>query len=458
MRARMAALAMLVLAAACAVDEPRDGRRAQVLGPGPSSPSATGPVGTGSQPGLTAPGASGVDPAGVAPGSSTGAGGTYGPGSSSTGTGGTTGSGGRSSTTTGGGGSTVGVTSKQVTFSVSGNFSGAAGQVASQAYESGIGTWVHDVNSRGGVLGRQVRVLKLNDEDNSTGGREVCKQVQSNGSLFVLVMQSNTAAVDCVSRAGIPAYASAVPKDVRRPHVFSSFLDPDRGRLVAKFAKESLGGGTKKVGIIHLNNPQYKSVSDAFVTHARSLGMSVAPPEAVAPNQASFTSELLRLQRAGAQIVAIAAIVESIGIIRDANAINYRPAWTGVVYCVDEFSAAAVDVFRGVKCLRQYQGAEKPSYQQFRQKARAAGHAAYATTSAMAIYGMATILERAMTLAGPELTRERMEAAFRRMRYDNGIQPQVDWRTGRVYGAQALYAVECCSDDRTWRTLGLIRL
>ena len=60
-------------------------------------------------------------------------------------------------------------------------------------------------------------------------------------------------------------------------------------------------------------------MADSFVPEAQRLGLDVAGVEAVEPNQASFTAQLLRLQQAGVEILVVSATAEAIGIIRDAK-------------------------------------------------------------------------------------------------------------------------------------------
>lgn len=355
------------------------------------------------------------------------------------------------------GGSSVGVNGQSVTISVTGPWSGPSGDISRQVSESGFSTWADDVNARGGVQGRRVVIKYINNEGTPEGGVAACKQIRGNGSFLAWVIMENLTLTDCLDQAHIPNVSMAVPTVKSWRWTKAQFLDTDRGKLVASFVAGPLGGAHKKIGVIYLKDAIQSDIATSFIKSARERGMDVVDAEPVAPGQSSFTAELQRLRAKGAQVVGMFVLIESLGILRDAKAIQYAPTFTGSIWCVDEFSLGAVELFRGIKCLRQYTGTESPAYQQFRAKARATGHQPD-TTAAWAVYGNGLLLERLLHAAGKQPTRESFMAAFETVGpIDNGVQPVMRWGSGRVVGSKAQFPVLCCHDDRTWQGIGPAR-
>src|SRR5437763_1647428 len=98
--------------------------------------------------------------------------------------------------------------------------------------------------------------------------------------------------------------------------------------------------------------------------------MRVVDVEKVQANQASFVPELSRLRSAGAETVVLLVLTEAIGILRDAKAINYQPLFTGSLWCIDEFSTATPELFRGTKCLKPQAPIDSPVYPEYKAKAQ----------------------------------------------------------------------------------------
>jgi ABC-type branched-subunit amino acid transport system substrate-binding protein len=353
----------------------------------------------------------------------------------------------------------VGVTDSTITISVIGSFSGAVGAIVTAVYEAGFGTWLDDVNANGGIHGRRVVVKTIDDKSTPEGGVAACKEAQANGTLMTFVFRStDDSAADCLNAARVPVFATVVTELKPWSHVRSLFLQSHRGVLVARYVKGGLGDGNKKLGVIYVNTAATEVAKNGYVAEAKRLGMTVVQVEAVQTNQASFTSELLRLKNAGAENVAMFVNTESIGVLRDAKLLGYEPRFTGVSWCVDEFSTAGGGLYEGIKCLRSFATTETPAYQAYREKATKYGRGGTATSTAMWAYGMGLVTGRVLEAAGKTPTRESLKAGYNSIKgYDTHIVPAASWAPDRIIGSYAELPVVCCNPDNTWKTAGIAR-
>src|SRR5437588_801787 len=100
-----------------------------------------------------------------------------------------------------------GVTKDTITISALAGFSGNYGAILTKIYDNGFGTWIDDVNAKGGINGRKVISKKVDNKDTVEGGVAACKEVQNNGSYLAVSIVgfggADTAAVDCLDHAGI---------------------------------------------------------------------------------------------------------------------------------------------------------------------------------------------------------------------------------------------------------------
>ena len=466
----VSAMAALMLATACATTTPRDGT--DVLGAGQLSEQAgeqlagqEGATDPGSVPGDPAsPGAPGEVAAGPGSTASTGTSGGTSPGAAT---------GGGSNTAPGapsqGQGATApratarGVTAKTIRVSVIAGFSGAYGTVINGVYEEGFGTWLADINARGGIHGRKVELVKLDHAETTAGGVNACKQAQSNNTFLAFVAEGqgdgNFAASDCLDKAGVInlAFQGAPSTSWRNTYGWIS-SGQAQGKALASYVKQGLGDGGKKLGVIYLSPPSYAATQQAYVAEAKKLGMNVVASEQVQPNQSSFVSELSRLRNAGAENVAIIATTEAIGILRDARSLGFSPRWVGAVWCFDFITQAARDLAKDAHCLRYSAAVNSPKFAEFRAKANKYGKGSATNGEALIYYGAAQLLEKTLDAAGKQPTAATLRTGLESINnYDNGILPPITYTATNRNGPTASFPAVCCDGNYAWRGTGPAR-
>jgi branched-chain amino acid transport system substrate-binding protein len=453
-----------LLVSACSVSTPRNESAAVRTGATGGPGDTTAPDGTVLADGSVAPDGTVLEGGSTDPDAGT----TLSDGSSE---GGASGGGGDSSEGAGAAGATAsaggpvpGVTKDTITLSVVAGFSGVLAPLVNKAYEAML-TWQEDVNAAGGIHGRRIVLKPVDHKETAAGGVAACKEVQSNGSFVAAVpegVEANVTAVDCLDASGIPTIYYAAVADPSWKRAFADVITSAQGgTIMASYVRSVLGGAGKKIGVMYVNQAAYKEVSDTFVPEAKKLGLTVASVQSVEPNQASFTSQLLKMQQAGVQILVVSATAEAIGIIRDARSMGYQVQITGWGYMFDFVTQAGRSMFDGVTGLRPYATVDSPAYATYAARMKARGRARDDRTTDLegfVTYGRALLYGEMLRRAGTDPTRESFVAGAETITgFETGIVPPISYSASDHIGASSAFPVVCCNSDYTWKSQGAAR-
>jgi ABC-type branched-subunit amino acid transport system substrate-binding protein len=470
----IAAQLLLVLTAACSVSTPRDavsmsqtqqqneavtGNEAAQLGAPAAGLAPTDPdQAAADAPGLLAPDGTSVapGPGGTVTSDANGSGGGGG-GNQPTSPTGAAGSGEAGSAPQTASGPTVGVTAKEIRFSVLYGKSGMYGQILDGVVESGFGTWVADVNSRGGINGRQVRMIKVDNKDTVEGGISGCKEIQNNKSYFAFSLVglggADVSATDCLDRAGVPTISYLVSAyNERWKNVYTISEPGVTTRPLASHIKNFLKRGDTKIGLFIERDPLFMAGKQPFLDGMKEQGLKVIHTETVAPGQSSYVSEISRMKNAGAEtVVMIVPGPSGIGIPRDARAVNYSPTFTGAIWAHDEFSRGAASIWSGMQALRYYASINSPAYPKFVATAKKHGRDGNTSGLVFSVYGLGLVLQEVLQNAGAAPTRPGFGPAVEKVvNYENGIVG-VSFGPGQRRADGLQYPVRCCNPDNTWK-------
>lgn len=353
----------------------------------------------------------------------------------------------------------VGVTEDSITISWSTPRSGYLAPIIAAAEKSGLDVWVREVNENGGIHGRQVNIAKVDNQFTADGGIAACKEIQSNKSLMAVLYAGYTNESTCLEKAGVPEViylADQVDPAWKFQHYAQSV--EIWGRNASSLVETVLKKGDTKIGVIYLQDLAYGfKAKDAFVERAKELGQDIVGVEGINQNQASFVPQLQRLQAAGAETVAVFAIFEIIGILRDARSLGFSPTWTGAGYAgVDAISSAARGVMDGVTGVSLFATSESPAYAEYARKVDEYGDAdATPNTVAMQNYAIAVLLGEVLRAAGPNPTRASLIAGYDTIQnYDNQMMAPISWSPGQLAGAIKTFPLLCCNPDYSWKMMG----
>lgn len=164
------------------------------------------------------------------------------------------------------------------------------------------------VNEMGGIYGRKVEFVAINDNYNPAGARDAVEKCRNRGAFFY------------VGAAGTDQIVSVArwAEQNRLPYLHGPTSDKDlkglkynvhigptyeyQHKLLAQFLFKKFGAGVN-YGVIRVNSPYFDAGSQAFVAEIERLGGRVAVNIPVQKDESQFLNVYTQLQRENVQVI-----------------------------------------------------------------------------------------------------------------------------------------------------------
>lgn len=191
-----------------------------------------------------------------------------------------------------------------------------------QSTSNGIKMAIDEKNKAGGVHGKQVHLISLDDEGKpDEAASAVTRLITQNGVVSVLgeVASSNTlAAAPIAQQNKIPLVtpSSTNPKITEvGDYVFRvCFIDPFQGTVMAKFASQNLKA--KKVAIFRDIKSDYSvGLADFFTKKFKELGGEIVSDQSYQAGDIDFKAQLTQIKASKPDAVYIPGYYTAVGLI-----------------------------------------------------------------------------------------------------------------------------------------------
>lgn len=174
---------------------------------------------------------------------------------------------------------------------------------------------VNQINARGGVRGRPLELRIADDSAGEDAAVRVAERLYADPSVVAVVghltSSSSIAAARVYGGGADPVVMispSASSPDLAgiSPYIFRVCpSDLQHGPHLARFAWQTLG--TRRAGIIYINNDYGRGVRSSFATELERLGGSVVEADPYVPGTPSLEPYLSRMRRRGVDALVLAA-------------------------------------------------------------------------------------------------------------------------------------------------------
>ncbi|MDR7857226.1 ABC transporter substrate-binding protein [Tissierella sp.] len=204
-----------------------------------------------------------------------------------------------------------------------------SGSVATygQNLAAGVELAVEEINKNGGVLGKQIELIKVDNKSEDTESANVATRLVTRNNVVLLLgaaTSGNTKAASPVAMQNkVPMIsASATADDVTidsngkvREYIFKTcFSDSFQGVMMAEFALKDLG--FKNAAILGDSTSDYaKGLSTAFKETFTSQGGTVLAEEAYQAKDTDFRAVLTSLKSKNPDVLFIPGYYEEVGLI-----------------------------------------------------------------------------------------------------------------------------------------------
>ncbi len=196
-----------------------------------------------------------------------------------------------------------------------------------QGLTAGIELAIEEINKDGGILGKQVEIIKVDNKSEDSETANVSTRLATRDNVVALLgpaTSGNTkAATPAAMQNKIPLIsASATADDITvdsngnvREYIFKTcFSDSFQGVMMAGFAFEDLG--LKKAAILSDTTSDYaKGLSKSFQKTYEELGGTILAEEAYQAKDTDFKAVLTNLKGLNPDVLFVPGYYEEVGLI-----------------------------------------------------------------------------------------------------------------------------------------------
>lgn len=205
-----------------------------------------------------------------------------------------------------------------------GEVSSLTGQEATfgQSTRKGIALAVKEINAKGGVLGKRIRVITYDDQGKPTEAAAAATRLIVQDKVDVLigeVASARSLAMAPIAQANkVPmiTHASTNPKVTEgKDYVFRiCFIDPFQGTVMARFARENLS--LQKVAVLRdVRNDYSVGLANFFVESFRRMGGEVVGDQSYSAQDIDFKAQLTALRSLQPQAIFVPGYYTDVGLI-----------------------------------------------------------------------------------------------------------------------------------------------
>ncbi len=268
---------------------------------------------------------------------------------------------------------------------------------------------VKEINANGGVLGKQIAFVALDDKGDAVEATNAYNKLSSMGMdvlLGAVTSQPTEAVAQIAFEEGMPmvtATATMASITEGRTNVFRTcYTDPFQGEILAKYVAESLK--LKSVAVMYNTSDDYSDgVATAFRNKCEELGVEVVANEGYAGTDKDFNSQLTKIAATNPEALivpdyySVAVLIASQARAMGITVPMIGPdGYDGVLSVVDENNK---DITNNMFFANHYfVGSEEENVKNFVANYKAAYNEepnAFAASSYDAIYLLADAIERA---------------------------------------------------------------
>lgn len=315
-------------------------------------------------------------------------------------------------------GATVGNTIK---LGFSGPFTGPLGELGKE-YVSGANLHFDEINRNGGIHGRTIELITLDDGYKPDQTEVNVKELIETRKVFalygVLGTPQNMRAIPLASAAKIPLYAPYTGADALReplnPYVFH--IRASYAREIEAMIEHLISLGVTSIGVVHMPNAFGQSGVTAAESALAKRGrppLSLVTPLAASGDNATEVAQLVAKTNPAALIMAVAGD-STAALIHALSANETKPMIFGLSVLgsrqlVDAVGGEAHGVVQSQVVPSPFK-INHPVVREYRKLAKAKNVTLSYTN--LESYITAKIFTEALTRAGKDLTRERLIAAL----------------------------------------------
>jgi branched-chain amino acid transport system substrate-binding protein len=357
----------------------------------------------------------------------------------------------------------TGVTGSEIVIGIHAPLTGAA-PIPSDSVDKAKDLYWKWIRERGGIHGRNVRVVFRDDQYNPTRAVQVCREMVEEERVFLLMGIGADQVATCARYAsdkGVPYFSpggSEVGLEPLRTYFALSMSYPAQSPMLVQLIKRT---GKTRLGIVVSDTANYNDTEESITAAARAAGLQIVRNTRLSKNanQSQALAEASAQRQAGAEVV---YVMVSPGVFLNlahaAQSQAYNPQWVGPgmtsgLNLVAEFGCPSIGPAKFLSPFPQLDVIDRydPDY---RAAYRKYNNGEEADDLGLVAWGIEKTLGLMFQATGRDLSRQRFVATLESGReFASGVLPPLRFGPGKRFGATQAHLLEADCSQRRYRTL-----
>lgn len=351
-------------------------------------------------------------------------------------------------------GSTTGVTDTEITIGYLLPITGAA-PIPSR-FDKGVNVYWNDVNAKGGIAGRKVRVIVEDTQSQAEVGKDKAKKLIEEDHVFAVVvldrLENQEAIGKYLDSRKVPNIEVQTPANLPANRTWSFNVTIDQGhqgKLVADYFVKVLKA--KKVGIVTENTPMLDPGRKQFTKEVAALGAEVAYEKKVEGQATDFSNEALALSNSGAKAVWLyMAPTTAASLANQADAAGFHPTWfaNSISWGFDLVFAVGPKSLKGARAFSPWLPLEDPRTAAYKKAYSEQNPELKPDDLGILGWGLGQIIAEGVRRAGPKLGQNSFRNAMQHLRFRPDIWAPISFGPGVREGANVVAVLK--DDGAKW--------
>ena len=215
---------------------------------------------------------------------------------------------------------------------------------------------MEEINKNGGILGKQVEYIVLDEKGDSTEAVTAYNKLVDEGVVALIgdiTSKPSLAVAEVAAQDNMPMITPTGTQfniTEAGPNVFRvCFTDPYQGVVLANFAKNNLNAETVAV-VVNNSNDYSDGVAKAFIEQAEKLGLKVVAKEGYSDRDKDFRAQLTKILPTNPDVLVVPDYYEQVALITtQAREVGIKATfvgpdgWDGVAKTLDPSAYGAIE-------------------------------------------------------------------------------------------------------------------
>ena len=315
-----------------------------------------------------------------------------------------------------------------------------------QAFEKGVNAYYDDINAKGGVNGRRIRVVIKDTQSQATVGKTRAQELIEQDKVFAVVvldrLENQKAIGEYLDSRKMPNLSIQTPADLGRDQEWTFGITIDhgvQGALIAEYFAKVLKAS--KVAVVHENTPILDPGVAAFKAKADELGIEVAYSKSIDGNANDYSSEAFGLQQSGATATWLyMAPTPAAKLANQADAIGYHPTWfaNSISWAFNLVFAVGAKALAGARAFSPWVALDDPRTANYQRAYRANNNNETPDDLGLIGWGVGQIMAEGLRRAGPGLGQNSFRGAMQNMKFRPDVWAPLTFGPGVRQGANVI--------------------